>query len=187
MKTPILALLAFLVAALPAAADPALLARLAEPNTHAVMRHALAPGTGDPENFDITRCETQRNLDANGRRQAERAGQMLRDAGILIDLVWSSRYCRCVETAELMALGEVTVQTALNSFSGASYNGPTRTRQARELLMGLEPGQTALLVTHNVNAEALTGTRPISGEIQVVQVSETGKITLLGRVKVPVF
>ena len=186
MKT-LIAALALVFLALPAAADPAVLARLAEPGTHAIMRHALAPGTGDPENFDIARCETQRNMSEDGRRQARRAGEMLRAAGVRIDVVWSSRYCRCVETAELMEMGEVQTLGALRSFSGASYQGPTRTRELREALMALDPGQTAFMVTHNVNVEAFTGTRPISGEIQVIHVSDSGKVTLLGRVEVPVY
>ncbi|MEM9781789.1 MAG: histidine phosphatase family protein [Pseudomonadota bacterium] len=168
-------------------ADPALLARLAEPRTHAVMRHALAPGSNDPAGFVLRDCTTQRNLDDNGRRQARRAGAMLRAAGVRIDRLWSSLYCRCLETARLMDLGPVVEQPFLNSFIRTPHRRVARTRELTEALDGLDPAETTLLVTHNVNAEAFTGTRPISGEIQVVRLGEDGGVTLLGRVEVPVF
>lgn len=183
----VLALLALLMSAVPVMAND-ILSRLNEPGVHAVMRHALAPGTGDPVNFDISDCTTQRNLSDDGRRQAQRAGEILRAAGISFDMVWTSRWCRCRETAELMEMGpEVENKGFLRSFSGATYQGPGRTREFREALMEVPQGQTVLAVTHNVNGEALTGTRPLSGEIQVVRVTPGGKVELLGSVEVPMF
>jgi phosphohistidine phosphatase SixA len=179
-------LLIAIVISLPAQASDALLARLAEPRTHALMRHAVAPGTGDPENLTLGVCETQRNLSDDGRRQARRAGDMLREAGVSVDVVWSSQWCRCLETAREMALGPVVDRAMLNSFSRAPYKRPARTRQVREALAALPPGDTALLVTHNKNVTALTGEVPLSGEIQVIKVSESGEIELLGSVRVPV-
>ncbi|MEM7744456.1 MAG: histidine phosphatase family protein [Pseudomonadota bacterium] len=181
-----LALVALLMTAMPAMASD-VLSRLGEPGVHAVMRHALAPGSHDPDNFDISKCETQRNLSDDGRRQARRAGDLIRAAGVTIDVVWSSRWCRVHETADLMALGEVENKGFLRSFSGAAYKGTGRTRELREALMALPAGQTALVVTHNVNVQALTGVRPLSGEIQVVQISPSGEVTLLGQVEVPIF
>ncbi|MEM1276764.1 MAG: histidine phosphatase family protein [Pseudomonadota bacterium] len=186
MRSLIFAVL-IVCAAIQARADPSVLGLLAEPRTHAVMRHALAPGTGDPEDFDISDCATQRNLDEKGRRQARRAGDMMREAGVMPDLIWSSRWCRCLETAELMAIGPVETRSMLNSFSSARWQSVQKTKATREALAALPADQTAFLVTHNVNAEALTGTRPVSGEIQVVRVTEAGEIELLGSVTVPVF
>ncbi|MEM6421797.1 MAG: histidine phosphatase family protein, partial [Pseudomonadota bacterium] len=80
------------------------------------MRHALAPGTGDPAAFELRDCATQRNLDARGRAQAVATGQMIRDAGIRIDAVLSSQWCRCLDTARLLDLGPVIEEPALNSF-----------------------------------------------------------------------
>ncbi|MEM8792608.1 MAG: histidine phosphatase family protein [Pseudomonadota bacterium] len=181
--------LAFLFLCLPsiAAAQAAVLERLGEPRTHAIMRHALAPGTGDPENFSLGDCTTQRNLSENGRAQARRAGDLVRRAGVRIDHVWSSAWCRCLDTATEMELGPVERKTLLNSFVSARWKAAQRTRETREALAFLPPDETAFLVTHNVNAEALTGTRPLSGEIQVVHVSERGEVTLLGSVEVPAF
>ncbi|MEM9046157.1 MAG: histidine phosphatase family protein [Pseudomonadota bacterium] len=186
MRSLFLALLVC-AAALEVRAGESVLALLAEPRTHAVMRHALAPGTGDPENFDISDCATQRNMDEKGRRQAKRAGEILREAGVRIDALWSSRWCRCLETAELLEIGPVIKRSMLNSFSSARWQAGQKTSETREALAALPADQTAFLVTHNVNAEALTGTRPLSGEIQVVRVTEAGEIELLGSVKVPVF
>ena len=36
------------------------------------IRHAYAPGSGDPENFNINNCETQRNLSQSGRLQSKK-------------------------------------------------------------------------------------------------------------------
>ncbi|MEM6489126.1 MAG: histidine phosphatase family protein [Pseudomonadota bacterium] len=167
-----------------ALADAAL-AQLAEPRTHALMRHALAPGSGDPADFSLDDCATQRNLSDLGRAQARRAGDMLRASGMAIDAVWSSAWCRCRETAELMALGPVETVTALNSFSRARHTRPARLRGTREALAALPDARTVLMVSHNVNIEALTGTRPINGEIQVVRVAAGGRLALLARVEVP--
>lgn len=186
MALRLLVLLTACFLALPAAAED-ILARLAEPRTHAIMRHALAPGSADPADFDLNRCETQRNLSEDGRRQARRAGDLIRATGVQIDHVWSSRYCRCLDTATEMAIGAVEARGFLNSFVRFRTRATSQTRETREALAALPPDQTAFLVSHNVNGEALTGTRPISGEIQVIQVSETGAVTLLGSVRVPVF
>lgn len=182
--------LAVVAVALPegtASAEPSILARLAEPRTHAIMRHALAPGSNDPADFDIARCETQRNLNGDGRRQASRAGAMLREAGVAIAHLWTSQYCRCRETAELMAVAPVVEQSFLNSFISARWTKTDRLDRTQAALTALTPDETAVLVTHNVNAEALTGTRPVSGEIQIVRIDESGAIELLGSVRVPVF
>ena len=35
------------------------------------IRHAYAPGGGDPNNFNINDCNTQRNLNNGGKHQAK--------------------------------------------------------------------------------------------------------------------
>ncbi|MEM6621844.1 MAG: histidine phosphatase family protein [Pseudomonadota bacterium] len=171
----------------PAQADPSVLARLAEPHTHAIMRHALAPGSGDPENFDLFDCATQRNLSDDGRRQAARAGDMLRAAGVQIDAVWSSFYCRNLETAELMAMGAAQTLSNLNFFGRDKSSNRRRTQAVIAAMAEMPDDQTLLVVGHSANIEAITGTRPISGEVQVVRITPDGAVTLLGRVEVPVF
>ena len=69
------------------------------------MRHALAPGFGDPDTFDVTRCSTQRNLDSRGRAQAIALGQAFKKSKVTFDAVFSSQWCRCKETATLLNMG----------------------------------------------------------------------------------
>ena len=81
-----------------------------------MIRHALAPGTGDPDNFRIGDCATQRNLNDEGRKQARQIGQWLREQSIASAKMYSSQWCRCLETARLIGLGPVSELKALNSF-----------------------------------------------------------------------
>ena len=85
-------------------------------NSVALMRHATAPGTGDPPGFQVDDCSTQRNLDQEGREQARGIGERFRERGISKVKVYSSQWCRCLETARLLELGEVTELPDLNSF-----------------------------------------------------------------------
>lgn len=89
---------------------------LDQPGAIAIMRHALAPGTGDPSDFDVTDCSTQRNLDDRGRAQARAIGKAFRDPDITFDAVLTSQWCRCRETAALLGLGTPRAEPALNSF-----------------------------------------------------------------------
>jgi hypothetical protein len=98
-------------------ADNQALGLLPERSNVLFMRHALAPGFGDPENFEIGNCATQRNLDDVGRVQAQQIGSMLRLNGLEFDAVYSSQWCRCRETAELMDVGEVQAFAGLIHFS----------------------------------------------------------------------
>lgn len=144
------------------------------------MRHALAPGTGDPPGFRLDDPATQRNLSDTGRAQATAAGDRLRATGARFDLVLSSQWRRCVETAELLALGPVREETALNSFFESRRDGPARTAATMALLRGLPEGVRAMLVTHQVNITALTGVYPSSGEIVVLRLTARD-VEVLGR------
>ena len=80
------------------------------------LRHALAPRIGDPENFELKDCSTQRNLDRAGRRQAKTLGNFFRQIGMNFNEILSSEWCRCKETAELMQFGQWKPFPGLNSF-----------------------------------------------------------------------
>ena len=84
------------------------------------IRHALAPGSGDPENFDLNNCKTQRNLSSQGIEQSKRLGIFFKNK-IPIDIVLSSEWCRCKDTAKY-AFGNYKTFTALNSFFRTSFN-----------------------------------------------------------------
>ena len=153
------------------------------PGTHLLMRHALAPGLGDPADFSLADCGAQRNLNAAGRQQARRIGERLLAAGVKPDRVLTSQWCRCRDTAVLLGLGEVEDQPALNSFFRNASTRAAQTAGVFDLLRRLDAaGEKALLVTHQVNITALTGVFPASGEILVTRF-EDGRLRALARIK----
>lgn len=135
----------------------------------AVMRHAIAPGTGDPPGFRLEDCSTQRNLSEEGRDQGRRIGERFREQGILEMAVYSSQWCRCLETARLLGLGDVTELPDLNSFFNDRATEETQTAKARAFIAAYEGDLPLMLVTHQVNITALTGITPASGEIIVLR------------------
>jgi len=167
----------------PVAADDTMLTRLQEPGTVLLLRHALAPGTGDPPGFRLEDCATQRNLSDAGREQARALGDRLRDAGITEARVYSSRWCRCLETARLLDLGPVEPLPALDSFFQQRSAGPARTQVARAFLQSLPPGPPVVMVTHQVNISALTGEFTASGGGIVAKPQSDGSLHILGPVR----
>jgi broad specificity phosphatase PhoE len=148
----------------------------------ALMRHATAPGTGDPASFRLDDCATQRNLSPAGRDQAKAIGANLRWHGVGADRVYSSQWCRCLETAALLGIGEVVPLPALNSY----FTEPQReTAQIAALRAWIGEQRTEgaiVLVTHQVVITALTGIVPASGEIVVVRPAPGGDLQLVGRI-----
>jgi phosphohistidine phosphatase SixA len=160
---------------------PPALQRLAEPRTHAILRHAIAPGGGDPAGFTLGDCSTQRNLDDRGRDQARAIGAAFREAGVTVDHLLTSQWCRAAETARLLDLGPVTEEPALNSFFADRSTRDEQTAATRALLAALPAGETAVLVSHQVNISALTGVYPRSGEVVILHSAEDGSIEVVGR------
>ncbi|GGW71123.1 histidine phosphatase family protein [Vreelandella hamiltonii] len=149
-----------------------------------LMRHSLAPGIGDPPGFVLETCATQRNLSSEGRAQAVAVGQALRQQGVAIDAVYSSQWCRALETAELMALGPITPATWLNSFFGGRGDQVAITQAARSRIEAWQGPGNLLMVTHQVNITALTGGGVSSGEMVVVRPQEDG-FAVVGRLSIP--
>jgi phosphohistidine phosphatase SixA len=147
----------------------------------AIMRHAEAPGGGDPTGFRLDDCSTQRNLSTAGREQALRIGQQFREQGVKIARVLSSRWCRCLETARLLELGPVESYPTLDSFFQQPQWGPQQTAELRRLVSEVRNGPSLLLVTHQVNITALTGVFPQPGEMVVIRPGGHGGFTVLGR------
>ena len=165
----------------PASAD-ARFARLSEPGVVAIVRHAHAPGTGDPATFALGDCATQRNLDARGRAQAREIGAAVRAAGATVDRVLASQWCRCRDTARLLGLGPVEDLPALNSFFRTPDRAGRQTAALREFLLGLPPGETVVLVTHYVNIRALTGRGVASGEVLLLGIGRGGTISVVDEI-----
>ena len=153
-------------------------ASITGPGRVLIVRHALAPGTGDPDNFRIDDCSTQRNLDARGRKQALAMGEWLRSQGVERALVFSSQWCRCKDTAELLKLGPVTELPALNSFYQRWEEQESKMRDLRRFLSEQPVGETLIvLVTHQVTITALTGVYPPSGTGVVLILDGEGNFT----------
>jgi len=171
-----------LVLAGPAARAEDSLALLAHPGHLGIMRHAIAPGGGDPPGFRLGDCTTQRNLGEDGRAQATLLGQRLRNAGIARASVFTSQWCRTRETARLLALGEPQDLPILNSFFADRAEGPTQTAALRAWIAAAALDQPTLLVTHQVNITALTDIFPESGELLVLR-SDAASLTVAARAR----
>ncbi|MDJ0831878.1 MAG: histidine phosphatase family protein [Gammaproteobacteria bacterium] len=163
------------------AAQADLVEQMKSGNTVLMIRHALAPGVGDPDNFRLRDCTTQRNLNDTGREQAKAIGQWLRDRGIDNVRLYSSQWCRCLETARLMQMGEVTELTALNSFFQDRQNRDPYLSALRQFMRdNSKPDQLIIMVTHQVTISGITGEWTDSGHAKLVQPTATGEIQLLG-------
>lgn len=171
------------IQASPAAAQDVWQAARAD-GTHLLMRHAIAPGTGDPSNFAIGDCSTQRNLSEEGRRQAERIGGKLKDKGVAVDVVLTSQWCRGRDTAQQLGFRPVEDEPSLNSFFAGRGDRQAQTEALKRRIAELDAaGQKAALVSHQVNITALTGVYPSSGEVVVISLGEAGQVTVEGRIE----
>ncbi len=149
-----------------------------------MIRHALAPGTGDPPDFQIGDCTTQRNLDDRGRAQAKAIGGWLRSKGIQQAKVYSSQWCRCLETAKLMDLGIVAELPALNSFFDRPQDRESNIKALRTFI-SKQPidGELMILVTHFVTISEIAQQTVSSGEGVVLKLTERGMPEVVGRLR----
>jgi phosphohistidine phosphatase SixA len=147
-----------------------------------LLRHAVAPGTGDPAGMRLGDCSTQRNLSAEGRLQAQRIGALFRENGIGEAEVFSSQWCRCLDTANLLGLGPVTPQPLLNSFFGQRDKMQRQTESLRDWIRARQQaGLPLVLVTHQVNITGLTAIVPSSGELVFATLKDDGDVSVIGR------
>jgi phosphohistidine phosphatase SixA len=130
------------------------LSELSKPGRVLMLRHANAPGTGDPPGFRLGDCATQRNLDASGRAQARAMGAALRaalGAKAASAKVYTSQWCRAEETAKLLGLSKPQPLPALNSFFSDPASSEKTLAGLRAFLAGLpQNGSPVILVTHQV-------------------------------------
>ena len=147
-----------------------------------LIRHALAPGYSDPDYFDVEDCKTQRNLNDEGRRQSKKIGDLFRSNGITRAVVFSSQWCRCLDTARLLDLGDVSELPALNSFFEHFEKETFQTKELKRWIETASLSTPTVLVSHQVNITALTGYSPASGEIIFVQRSSDGSLSIIGSI-----
>ena len=144
-----------------------------------LMRHALAPGIGDPAGYKLQDCKSQRNLDATGRAQAQKTGQWLKAQGVGNALVFTSAWCRCKETAENLAFGTPVPEASLNSFFDDMRQGPQSNVNLQKFMVGQlkSKGDKALiLVTHHVNIAEFTGENVGSSDMVLAKVNSAGRL-----------
>ena len=147
-----------------------------------LLRHTLAPGVGDPENFKLNDCSTQRNLSSVGREDAKSVGDWLKRREIKVARVESSRWCRAKETAQLLNLGKVKLNKNLDSLFEESdiANHPATKQVKKQILNHRNKEGLLILVGHYVNIAAVTGVGVDSGEGVLVKANGKGVLKVVG-------
>ena len=132
------------------------------------IRHAYAPGNGDPNNFNLNDCSTQRNLNKEGREQAQQIGKFFKKNNIEIEKVLSSEWCRCKETAKI-AFKNFSTNNFLNSFYSSKYakNKDKQIKALNNYIRNFQSDKNLILITHYVLISEVLDYAPSSGEIVV--------------------
>ena len=143
-----------------------------------LMRHADAPGFGDPAGYVISQCSTQRNLGDYGRQQARAIGAWLSNQGIVRAEVFSSPWCRCLDTAILLNKGPVKITPSLGSFFDDMSLEKNQTKALEAFIkneLAKQSRAPLILVTHHVNIQAYTGKVVGVGDMVLVKVNKNGE------------
>ena len=151
----------------------------------ALIRHASAPGpAGDPADYKLDDCATQRNLSEQGRAEARALGERFRTQGVKVGKIVSSQWCRCQQTAELMNIGPVEVAPTFNNAFVLKDKRDTLTAGARATVGAWRGPGTMVVVTHGQNIMAMLGIHPREGEVIVVapDPASDNKMKLIGRI-----
>ena len=148
--------------------DEKILEYLKEGKKLIFIRHAIAPGNGDPDNFNIKDCSTQRNLDKNGINQSKKIGLFFKSNKIKIDKVLSSEWCRCTDTAKY-AFENFETFDALNSFYDERFaaNETKQINDLKQYIKNWKSDKNLVFVTHYVVISSIFNTGTSSGEIIV--------------------
>ena len=147
-----------------------------------LLRHSLAPGVGDPENFKLGDCSTQRNLSQEGRDDASEIGAWIKRQKVKIYRVESSRWCRARQSAELLDIGKVKLNKNLDSLFRESNleSHPKTLKTKQQIISHRSKSGLLVLVGHYVNIAALVGVGVDSGEGVIVKANKNGVIKVLG-------
>ena len=148
--------------------DEKILKYLKEGKKLIFIRHAIAPGNGDPDNFNIKDCSTQRNLDKKGINQSKKIGLFFKSNKIKIDKVLSSEWCRCTDTAKY-AFENFETLDALNSFYDERFaaNETKQINDLKQYIKNWKSDKNLVFVTHYVVISSIFNTGTSSGEIIV--------------------
>jgi len=143
-----------------------------------LMRHADAPGYGDPAGYQLDKCSTQRNLGGYGKKQAVLIGEWLNKQGITSANIISSPWCRCIDTARLLNKGPIQISPAIGSFFDDMSLEKQQTKELEKLIQSkLNNTNKAplILVTHHVNIQAYTGKVVNVGDMVLVKTNKNGQ------------
>ena len=162
-------------------ANDNLISSLQEGKKIVFIRHALAPGNGDPENFILEDCSTQRNLNERGREQSKNIGNFFRNKNISVDKVLSSEWCRCKDTARL-AFDNFETFDALNSFYDERFamNRSNQLKNLKVFINKWNSDSNLVIVTHYVVISALLNRGTSSGEMIVTD----KKLNIIGNINI---
>ena len=132
------------------------------------IRHAYAPGGGDPDGFDISNCASQRNLSKEGITQSKNIGKFFSENNIQIDKVLSSEWCRCKQTAKY-AFNNYETKSFLNSFFSQKFahNKDRQVKELKDYIINWEGKKNLILVTHYVVISEILNVSTSSGEIVI--------------------
>jgi phosphohistidine phosphatase SixA len=153
--------------------------KLQSPDHVLLMRHTLAPGVGDPANYTLADCKTQRNLSAEGRQQAVVVGDWLRHQDVNHADVYSSAWCRCKDTAQLLGFKGWQVEPTLASFFDEMHTAQAQNKRLQSFIahkLKTKGAQPLILVTHHVNIFEFMGENISSGDLVLAKVDATGKM-----------
>lgn len=148
-----------------------------------LLRHAAAPGVGDPANFDIEKCNTQRNLSDAGRQQARKIGALFAARAAPVERILASRWCRTLETARLaFGAGRVEAFEPLDTFAPDSATKDAQTAAVMAEIRDWSGSGNLVMVTHEANITALTGQSSRDAEAIIVR-PDGDKLHVLGRIR----
>lgn len=146
-----------------------------------LLRHAMASGTSEPANFDIDKCNTQRNLSERGKQQARKIGALFGARAAPVERVQSSRYCRCLDTARIAFEAEPEAFEALDPLAADEAGKTRQTAAIMDEIRAYSGSDLLVMVTHLENIRELTGVSPREGEAVIVEPQGEG-LRVLGRV-----
>jgi len=132
------------------------------------IRHAYAPGSGDPEDFEIDDCLSQRNLNQIGKVQSKNIGLFFKKNKIKLDTILSSEWCRCKDTAKF-AFQDYKTFNALNSFYDIRFadNKDRQIDNLKKFIKNWDNKKNLVLVTHFVVISEILNFNTTSAEIVV--------------------
>ena len=162
----------FLTSSVKADLEKNLIKKLEQGGNLIFIRHAYAPGSGDPKNFNLNDCSTQRNLNESGKEQSKIIGNLFTKYNINLKNIYSSEWCRCKETA-LIAFKRFETKTFLNSFYSAQFakNRKKQVDEFKNFIKNWNKKDNLIFVTHYVFISEILNYSPSSGEIIIADKS----------------